>query len=505
MRRPSLLLVVALSGASVLVLEILGTRVLGPFYGVSLFLWSALIGVTLAALAIGYAVGGRIASGSGATRLPVVLIAAGLWVVAIPWLRSPAIHVATSLGLRGAVITAAMLLFFPPLLLLGMVSPIAIRLATRDVDEVGRVSGDVFAVSTLASVVAAIATGFVLIPQLGITRLLWIVALTLFAAAAVAAAGSRVRTPALLLTLAAGTGAAIAGRAPLTPGVLARAESSYAEIRTIDFKGMRYLLLDGGTHTIVNQTTGAPRQPYVYAAETAVELFDRPGRLLLLGLGGGATAQVFARRQWEVDAVEIDTRVVDAARRWFGLKPYHARVIVDEARRYLKTSQERYDVVFFDAFGSAAIPFHLVTREAFAEARARLRPGGIVMLNVETIGWQDPLAHAIVATLGTAFPHVVALPTDEPPDALGNVIVMGSDRVLDPPRERLGDPVATLPDEDEHFAVLSRLHAWDNRYHPGHGRVLTDDWNPVDLRAEEINRAARRWLHMALPDSLVRG
>ena len=65
--------------------------------------------------------------------------------------------------------------------------------------------------------------------------------------------------------------------------------------------------------------------------------------------------------------------------------------------------------------------------------------------------------------------------------------------------------MASLPDDDEHFAVLSRLHAWDNRYRPQHGRVLTDDWNPVDLRSEEINRAARRWLESALPESLRRG
>lgn len=508
MNRALLYAVVALSGASVLVLEILGTRVLGPFYGVSLFLWSALIGVTLAALAAGYALGGRWAGSLPSGRpLAFVLVAAGLWVLAIPALRGPVIGAVEGFGLRGAVVASALLLFFPPLMLLGMVSPYAIRLATRHVDEVGRVSGDLFAISTLASVIAAITTGFVLIPELGVSRLLWVVALALFLAAALAGASAQARGGALVLALLAGLG--IAGmfdrfERPV-PGVLSREESPYGEIRVVEHKGFRYLLLDGGAHTIINAETTAPRQSYVYVAESAADLFETPGRMLLIGLGGGGTAGVFARRQWQVDAVEIDERVAGAARDYFNLQPAHARVYIAEGRRFLRESRDLYQIIFFDVFGSASIPFHLVTREAFALAKGRLAPGGVLALNVETVGWDDPLAHALYATLRAEFQYVVALPTAEPPDALGNVILMASDRPLEVDRDRLGDPVATLPDDDEHFAVLSRQHGWDNRYQPGRGKVLTDDWNPVDLRAEEINRAARKWLATALPESLRRG
>jgi hypothetical protein len=214
---------------------------------------------------------------------------------------------------------------------------------------------------------------------------------------------------------------------------------------------------------------------------------------------------VYARRQWKVDAVEIDDRVVAAARDHFSLQPFHAEVHVTEGRRFLRVAPHRYDVILFDAFGSASIPFHLVTREVFAEAKARLQPGGVLALNVETVGWDDPLAHALYATLQSEFANVLALPTSEPPDALGNIILMASDRPIEVDRDQLGDPVAALSDPDEHFRVLSRLHAWDNRYQPGSGKVLTDDWNPVDLRSEEINRAARRWLETAIPESLRRG
>jgi len=235
----------------------------------------------------------------------------------------------------------------------------------------------------------------------------------------------------------------------------------------------------------------------------ALDAFPQPGRALLLGLGGGGWAEVAARRGWAVDAVEIDPEVPKLAADWFDLKPVHARVVVDDARRFLRRSDARYDVIFFDAFGSSSIPFHLVTRECFAGAKARLAPGGVMVVNVETIGWQDPLAHALFATLSTQFAHVWALPTAEPPNQFGNVVLMASDRNFDVTPEQLGDPVATLSDEDEHFRVVSRMHAWYNRYELQRGRVLTDDWNPVDLRAEAINRASREWIRRSLPVALL--
>ena len=502
MSRGTLYLVVALSGASVLVLEILGTRVLGPFYGVSLFLWSALISITLAALAAGYALGGRAADRDPSrARLSLLLAIAGLWVLATPWLRGPVVHVAAGLGLRPAVLISAALLFFPPLFLLGMVSPYAVRLATRRVEEVGATTGNVFAISTLASVAAAVVTGFFLIPTLGVSRLLACVALTLFAAAALARGGG---TAALLMIPAIGlTGLTATRGERVVSGVLARVESPYAELRVVDAKGLRYLMLDGGAHTIFNAASGEPHQSYVYVAEIAADLSRPRGRMLLLGLGGGGAAEVFSRRGWQVDAVEIDPEVPKLAAAYFRLRPFNARVIVAEGRQFLQRSRDAYDVVFFDAFGSASIPFHLVTREAFAAAKARLTPGGILALNVETVGWKDPIVNALVATLQTSFRNVIALPTAEPPDRLGNVILMASDRDLEVTPEQLGDPVASLANEDEHFRVVSRHHGWENLYRPRNGVVLTDDWNPVDLRAEEINLVARRWLRAQIPDSLV--
>jgi hypothetical protein len=85
---------------------------------------------------------------------------------------------------------------------------------------------------------------------------------------------------------------------------------------------------------------------------------------------------------------------------------------------------------------------------------------------------------------------------------MGNVVLLACDRALEIPPERLGDPVATLSDEQEHWRVLQRTHAWDNRFTPTGGRVLTDDWNPADLRGEDINLASRRKTRALLPASV---
>jgi spermidine synthase len=506
MSRPVLFVVVSLSGAAVLALEILGTRVLGPYYGVSIYLWSALISVTLAALALGYAIGGRWADrGPRPARLALVLALAGLWVIAVPWLRGPLLAASGGLGLRAAVLVAATLLFLPPLALLGMVSPYAIRLAARRVDEVGRTAGDLFAVSTLASVAAALLTGFVLIPELGVTRLLWLVGAVLLAAALLASRGGR-RGGALAALLLAACGLALPRVDVMrpVPGVLAVRDTRYAELRVVEHQGLRYLLLDGGSHTVVDAER-APRQDYIPVMELAAELAGPPDRALVVGLGGGTLARLLTVASWRVDAVEIDPAVTAAAREYFRFQPQFATVHHDDGRRWLRASRDTFGYIGFDAFGSASVPFHLITRECFAEAKTHLRAGGVLAVNLEVVGWHDPLLRAVSATLGTVFRHVTALPSTEPPNALGNVVLVASDRALDVREEDLGDPVATLIDDPEHWRVLERIHAWDNRYVPTGGRALTDDWNPSDLRVEEINLVARRQMRTLLPDSLLGG
>jgi spermidine synthase len=143
-----------------------------------------------------------------------------------------------------------------------------------------------------------------------------------------------------------------------------------------------------------------------------------------------------------------------------------------------------------DAFGSSAIPFQLVTRESFALIRSRLVHSGILAMNIEATAWHDTLVHSLAATMQEAFKNVVVLPMAEPPNALGNLVLLASDR----PLELVNDPPVPM---DRFSREYNRAHAWDNRFEvdPAGVPVLTDDHNPVDIWAERINLAARRALH----------
>jgi spermidine synthase len=500
--------VVSASGASVLAVEILGTRILGPYYGVSLFLWSALITVTLAALSVGYAVGGRWADrGPRYSRLALVLAGAGVWLLVVPWIKGPALKLLEPAGLRFAVLIAATILFFPPLVLLGMVSPYAIRLRTESLDEVGRSAGDIYAVSTVASVAAALLTGFVLIPEVGVTRLVYGIGALLVLAALIAVVAGREKRGAvvavfLLLLVAGGTAGIAPGERPdPKSGLLSLTESPYMEIRVIEDNGVRALLLDGGCHTYVDASSMKTLYPYVMVLDIVRLFYSDPGRMLLVGLGGGSVAKSYHAAGWDVDVAEIDPDVVETAREWFDLRPQEASITVMDGRRYLYQTDKRYDLVILDAFGSSAIPFHLVTREMFALVKSRLNPGGVLAMNVEARDWHDILVHSLAATLKTEFSTVIALPVGEPPNVLGNVVLLAADRPLDLEEGSLGNPYEFLGDDYWHTVVVQRNHAWANRFVPLTDGipVLTDDHDPVALWAERINLVARRQLHTAPP------
>lgn len=488
---------VSVGGAAVLAVEILGTRILGPFYGVSLFLWSALITVTLAALSVGYALGGRWADrGATIQRLSALLAGAGVWLLAVPWLKQPILLICEPFGLRFAVLAAAFILFFPPLMLLGMVSPYAIKLKTASLDEVGRSAGNLYAVSTMASVVAALTTGFFLIPHIGVTRLTLGVGILLLATASFGYARTlRARTKyalPLLLVLGGAGGIALSpgGTADPDSGLLAIAQSPHAEIRVIESQGTRYMVIDGGTHTIVDPETWQSYFPYVNVLDIAKGFFAAPGNMLLVGLGGGSVAKSFSRDGWWVDAVEIDPVVTAMAHAHFGLRPDEARVYEMDARQFLITHDQLYDLIVMDAFGSSAIPFHLVTTEAFALIRSRLLPEGIFAMNMEAVGWDDVIVQSLAATAKQQFAHVVVLPIAEPPDQIGNLILFASDRALD----LLEEPPAPT---DRFSAAYDQTHAWDNRFEVDVTGipVLTDDLNPIDIWSERVNLVARKDLH----------
>lgn len=495
--------VVFLSGAAVLVLEILGTRVISPFFGATVYVWSALITVTLAALAAGYAGGGALADRPRPlASLCWALGTAGVWLLLLPLARRPVLLVFSGWGVQAGALGSAAVLFGPPLACLGAVGPLAIRLRTRDLGRLGREVGWINAVSTVGSVAGALAAGFFLIPRLPVGRLVAGLALLLLGLTAFCVrklGGPRPGKAAALLLAAglAGLGAERAlARRPLPPGAVLReaARSFYGAVRVVDRPAgnRRVLYIDGISNTVVRLDDLDSVSDYIDSFELLPFLRPEAKRALMLGVGGGSFAMRLARHYGVVtDVVDVDPAVVDLARRWFGFVP-PGEVHIEDGRRFLARSGRRYDLIIVDAFSGDSHPYHLFSRESYRLMKERLTPGGVLAINIigYAYGPRAELRRAVERTLGAEFARVRVLAANRDIDvktSFLNLTFLASDEPLEPRR----DPAAARP------AFAAYYKAVKNQFlppDPGTGPLITDDRNPIETLSAPAFTAIRRQL-----------
>jgi len=496
---PYLLASLFLSGAACLMLELAGARLISPFYGSSIYTWSAMITVTMVALALGYAWGGRLAD-----RQPYLLLfarlltAAGLTVAAVPWLRVPVLRATLPLGVQAGALASAAALMGPALMLLGALGPIAVRLTATSAADSGRKSGDAWAVSTSGSVLGAVLTGFVLIPHLGISKILLGTALLLLLLGALGSWLSQRAIPLGQLAACAACLALALMPAPKSKISLSARESAYGRIVVLDNPDKRYLLVNGTSQSVMDKSGGESESQYIRALEWTRAL--RPGakRALVVGLGAGLLPKALERRGLTVDAFEIDPAIAEAARRDFGYEP-KGRVVIGDGRALLESGLGPWDLAFLDAFGAEAPPAHLFTIEAFACVRESLSPDGVFAINIVSavVPPDDRPWRAIYRTMAAAFPHVRAFLASDPNEGLGNILLFASTGPLE-----AGPPAAPARVSQEVIAMLGR------ELKPAPRElatvpVLTDDFAPLDALMAATARRWRRLLQQAMPEVLL--
>jgi spermidine synthase len=406
------------AGTGSLAVEICASRLLAPYYGSSTIVWANLIGLVLLALSVGYWLGGKLADRRPDPRLlGALVVGSALLVTAIPFVTPPILDVAAE-GLdevsAGAVIGsffATLFLFAPPVLLLGMVAPFAIRLAIPDVASAGAVAGRLYALSTAGSLLGTFLSALVLIPAIGTQR-------TLLVCAAVLALSGAALLGARWLFVPAAVAALVAlppGTVKAAGGVVFEEESPYQFIQVRERDGVRRLYLNEGVavHSVWRADTVLTGG--IWDAFLAVPLLlERPPeRLAVLGNAGGTVARAFAEH-WPavaVDGVEIDPAVTAAGYRFLGMGDNPRLETHDaDARPFLRRTGERYDLVYVDAYHQPYVPFYLATEEFFELVRSRLRPGGLVALNVATVPEDRRLVRELAGTLATVFPQVRVWP-----------------------------------------------------------------------------------------------
>jgi spermidine synthase len=413
--------VVFVSGAVLMGLEMTGSRILAIHFGSSIYVWGAIIGVFLAALSIGYYSGGMLADRRPTfAPLNAMLLVAGGWLVLIPFYANPVCRLVLRFnpGERLGPLLATLILFGGPSVLLGMVSPYAVRLAAQTVERIGNVSGSLYAVSTFGSIVGTLLTAFWLVPALGVRALLQILGVSLLLLPLIVIAGSRKKAATVVL-FALIVMVLSYLRAIPAQGVIYEGDSAYHYIKVVDDKqrNIRFLQFNNYIEGAIDLNPPYDtRVSYTNAFHLARIFKPTLKNILIIGGGGGIGARKFVAGDPNVvvDLVEIDQRVVDLGLKYFHLEPSERlRIHVEDGRSYIRHSQMKYDLVILDAFTiGGQIPFHLTTKEFFDEIKQTLSPDGVVLANINGTmrGRRSRIMRSEYKTLTSVFPNVYVFP-----------------------------------------------------------------------------------------------
>lgn len=496
-------LVVFVAGAVLMALEMAGSRVLAIHFGSSIYVWGAIIGVFLAALAGGYYTGGIIADRRPTfLLLTLLLFAAGCWLVLIPIYANRVNSVIRSIhfGERLDPLIATVLLFGGPSVLLGTVSPFAVRLAARSVERIGNLSGRLYALSTVGSIAGTMVSAFWLIPLIGVRALLQSLGAMLILVVLVVLPKSRATVTTALAGLAALSASlwvtSVFGRPKHT--VVFEADSAYHHLQVIDnsYLNSRALQFNNYTESMIDLAPPhLTRLRSTDAFQLARIFRPRLERVLIIGGGGGVGARAFVEQDPNVivDLVEIDPVVVDVGERYFYLqRGPRLNVHVEDGRQFVRRTQSKFDLVVLDAYTiGGQIPFHLTTREFTQELKRILNPGGIMLANI-TSRLEGPRSKVLRSECKTfastfsslyVFPIPLNLETVLDRKAPRNVIVVAFDGDENWPSEEIVNAaqllvqnrVVTVPGLVDYtrFVITTPLQFNDVP-------VLTDDYAPID-------------------------
>jgi predicted membrane-bound spermidine synthase len=415
-------LIVFISSACIMVLELVAGRITAPYIGVSLYTWTSVIGVVLAGISLGSYLGGRIADRRASPRLLGVLFVLGglasFAILAVDVLSAfSTIEALTrsTLPLAAALVALAIVLFFVPCTVLGTISPVVVKLAVHDLSRTGSTVGRIYAAGSVGSIVGTFATGYMLISWFGTHLIVWGVALVLITLGLLILLGRRWLWTLPALLLLAG-GSLLASRQGWLDGPCTRETNYFCIIVKGEEHGgtpVLALYLDRLLHSYTS-----PQDPTrlvyeyerLYADVTAYQA-GRLGPLSALFIGGGGyTFPRYMEAVYpdsELDVIEIDPGVTQTAYDSLGLNE-DTRIATynEDARMFLAREPARsYDLILGDAFNDFSVPYHLTTREFNDRVRAWLADDGYYVVNIID-GPRGRFLRAYAHTLRQTFRHV---------------------------------------------------------------------------------------------------
>lgn len=499
-----LAIIVFVGGISSIAIEVSASRLIGPYFGSSTFIWANLIGLTLLYLSIGYVIGGRIADRWPSPRLLFTLTAmAGLSTALIPFVAGPILRQSLAafdnvdVGQFYGSLLGTLLLFAVPITLLGCVSPFAVRLRTLNVESAGNTAGRLYSISTVGSIIGSVVPTFVLVPAFGTRNTFLILAFSLLIPSFVVLLATRAMREAtlagaMLLVVVALPLVTDVGliRPPETGEIIHEAETRYNYVQVLQRGDETLLALNEGhaIHSIYNPNNLLTQGPWDYFMVApyfnANTTPDDVGSMLMIGLAAGTSSKqvTYAYGDIPIDGVEIDGEIAEIGREFFNMTEPNLNVIVADGRYYLTKTDNTYDIIGIDAYRQPYIPFHLTTREFFQEARDHLNPDGVTIVNAGRTREDFRLVEVLAATMADVYPHVFIIDVQR----YNNSMVVGTNRE-DASIEDFIANIEGIPEDSIIRTVGDASIDFGNmRRYEGDARVFTDDLAPVELVVDQI-------------------
>lgn len=496
----SLPFVVFLTGACVLIIEIVAIRILSPYYGNTIFTVSSVIGIVLAALSVGYYFGGKLADKYPMEKVfySIILIS-GLSVIILLLLTLfllPSLGYALSI-INGPIISS-IILFFTPSLLLGTLSPFAIKLQGQHFPEkgIGSITGEIFFWSTLGSIFGSLFAGFVLIPQFGISQIILAVAIILIILGLFPLVKIGVRKKSIfevILFSVIGILLISIFSAFKSNNIIYSYDGIYEKITIYDGKyagrPTRFFQQDRSNSGAM--FLDSDELVFDYTKYYALYKVFNPDVKNAFVIGGGAysipKALLKDLPDATVDVSEIEPSLYELAQRYFRVaKTEHLNNFTDDGRRLLHDTSKKYDLIFSDVYYSLfSMPAHFTTQEFFKIAKDKLSEDGILVANlIGDLSRQEPsLIMSEIKTFQTVFPNSYFFAVDAP-DKIGlqNIIFVGynSNKKMD-----FNDPKITK-DENPIIQSLGRKVINLDRFEFSKYPILTDNFSPVEYLTAKV-------------------
>ncbi|HAN09881.1 MAG TPA: spermidine synthase [Clostridiales bacterium] len=485
-----LYVVVFICGAMVMILELVAARIIAPFVGTSSYVWTSLIGVILGSMSFGYWLGGKLSDKNPKqSTLAIIIFSAAFCIGITTFINLFVMQSVVSYinDMRVAAILSTLFLFAIPSILLGMVSPYAVKLSMVDVEKSGSIVGNLYALSTVGSIVGTFLAGFVLIPCLGSERILLLITIILILTSSILYLKTNYKINTILIIILI----------PMimlpTPSTLIFAEANIIDANTEysriwiyptkhNNKDIKIMQIGNEYSSGMNINDDELAFEYTKYYRLAEHFSPNFRKALMIGGAAYSYPKYYIKKYQDamLDVVEIDPQVTELARKYFNLKDDpRLRIFHEDGRIFLNNTKNKYDVIYGDAFRAKSVPYHLTTKEATEKMYNALTDNGVAIINLISPieGAKGKFLRSELATYKSIFPQVYLFLVEDVNNGLMNQNIMLV-------ALKTNDVKEFNSEDDELNSFLKHLY---KKEITNDVPILTDDFSPVEYYTMENN------------------